>query len=55
MIGRSLVFQKRLDEAVGMLQRALTIRERVYGPVHPNVASTVNELGNLAIARDRYV
>ena len=37
-----------------MLQRALAIRERVYGPVHPNVASTVNELGNLAIARDRY-
>ena len=34
--------------------QALAIRERVYGPVHPNVASTVNELGNIAIHRAQY-
>lgn len=30
--------------AAGLLTRALSIRERVYGPDHPEVASTVNEL-----------
>jgi serine/threonine-protein kinase len=30
------------------------IRERVYGKNHPSVASTVNELGNIALQRDRY-
>jgi serine/threonine-protein kinase len=37
-----------------VLQDALAIRERVYGPVHPAVASTLNELGNIAYAEDKY-
>ena len=37
-----------------MLRQALAIRERVYGPVHPSVASTLNELGNIAYQRDHY-
>ena len=36
-----------------MLQRALTIRERVYGPVSPRVAYNFNELGKIAQARGR--
>ena len=30
------------------------MRERVYGPTHPAVASTVNELGNIAYQQNRY-
>jgi serine/threonine-protein kinase len=37
-----------------MLQQALAIRERVFGSAHPNVASVVNELGNIAYQRDHY-
>ena len=36
-----------------MLRKALAIRERVFGPVHPMVASTLNELGNVAMRQDR--
>ena len=56
MLGRSLVYQgeTRLDEAEATLQRALVINERVYGPVHPRVASTLNDIGNVAMARDDY-
>jgi serine/threonine-protein kinase len=39
----------RLDEATDALCQALTIHERVYGPVHPQVASTLNELGSVAL------
>jgi serine/threonine-protein kinase len=49
MLGQALVFQKRYDEARAILTRALEIRERVYGPTHPRVASAVNELGTLAL------
>ena len=31
-----------------MLQKALTIQERVYGPVHPRVASALNERAAVA-------
>jgi serine/threonine-protein kinase len=34
-----------------MLTQALVINERVYGPVHPRVASTLNELGSIALAQ----
>src|SRR4029078_2955922 len=36
-----------------LLRRALAIRERVYGHVHPSVASTLNELGNVAVRRNQ--
>ena len=53
--GRALVFEKRdSTRRRTLLQEALAIRERVYGPVHPTVASTLNELGNIAYAADRY-
>jgi ATP/maltotriose-dependent transcriptional regulator MalT len=34
-----------------VLKEALAIQERVYGPVHPQVASTLNELGSVALSR----
>ena len=36
------------------MNEALAVRERVYGPVHPAVASTVNELGSIALQREKY-
>ena len=54
MLGRALVYEKKFDDAAAILQQALAIRERVYGPVHPLVASTVNELGNIAINLERF-
>lgn len=35
-----------------MLRRALAIDERVYGPVHPAVASALNDLGSVALHQD---
>ncbi len=43
----------RQAEAREVLGQALAIRERVYGPTHPRVASTVNELGAVALGQDR--
>jgi serine/threonine-protein kinase len=45
-------FENRYDEAAGYLRQALTIQERVYGPVHPKVASALNDLGNTALQKD---
>lgn len=53
MLGRTLVRDNRQDEAVDLLAHALTIRERVYGKSHPQVASTLNELGTIALIRGR--
>ena len=41
-------------KATVVLKQALAIRERVYGPVHPMVASTVNELASIAVQNNRY-
>lgn len=46
MVARALVFQGRVEEAIVLLRRALAIQESVFGPVHPRVASALNELGN---------
>jgi hypothetical protein len=54
LIARALVKQDRFDEAGDLLKKALAIQEKVFGPVHPRVASAVNELGSVALARDRY-
>ena len=53
MLARAVLFQSRYDEATGYLRTSLAIRERVFGPVHPEVASTLNELGNIAYQRDQ--
>jgi len=45
--------QERYDEADGMLQSALAIQERVYGPVHPRVASALNERAAVAMRRGK--
>jgi tetratricopeptide (TPR) repeat protein len=37
-----------------VLKRAVTIQERVFGPVHPRVASVVNDLGAVALRRGNY-
>ena len=42
------------DEHWPLLERAVTIQERVFGAVHPSVASAVNELGSVALQRERY-
>jgi serine/threonine-protein kinase len=44
---------ERQVEAREVLGQALAIRERVYGPKHPRVASTVNELGAVALGANR--
>jgi hypothetical protein len=54
LLGRALVFQNRFPEADSLLREALSVREHVYGPVHPAVASTLNELGVIAYRQDRY-
>jgi serine/threonine-protein kinase len=36
-----------------MLNEALRIRERMFGPSHPLVAATLNELGNTAVRQRR--
>src|SRR5256885_11550067 len=36
-----------------LFEQALVIRERVFGKVHPQVASTLNEMGGVALARNR--
>ena len=42
MLGRSLVSQNRLNEAAELLRGAVDIQEKVYGKVHPRVASALN-------------
>lgn len=49
MLGRALVYQSRYDEAAPVLEQALAIQERVFGMVHPRVASALNDIGNVAI------
>ena len=49
----SLVKEERIDEAADVLRQALAIQERVYGPDHPQVASTLNEIGSVALCGKR--
>jgi tetratricopeptide (TPR) repeat protein len=44
----------RLSDAEPLLQRALTISERVLGPEHPDVATSLNGLALLYRAKGRY-
>ena len=44
MLGRALEFENKFDDSDAVLKQALAIQERVYGPVHPSVAETLNEL-----------
>ena len=53
MVGRALIPQGRLAEAGQLLRQALAIREPVYGPNHPSVASTLNELARIAQQQGR--
>lgn len=52
---RLLITQGKLDEAEPLFERALDIRERVLGPEHPDVASTLNNLADLSTCMVRYV
>src|ERR1700676_2591856 len=51
-LAESLTYENKYDEAVSSLDQALAIQERIYGAVHPSVAETLNELGNVASMRD---
>jgi serine/threonine-protein kinase len=44
---------ERQAEARDLIGQAIAIRERVYGPEHPRVASTLNELGAVALGQGR--
>ena len=44
----------RYDEAEPLHKRALAIREKVFGPNHPEVAQTLNNLGVLYANEGRY-
>jgi eukaryotic-like serine/threonine-protein kinase len=39
-----LEFENKFDDSDAVLKQALAIQERVYGPLHPSVAETLNEL-----------
>ncbi len=55
VLGRALRFEPQGNaEAARLFEQALVIRERVFGKVHPQVASTLNEMGGVALARNRF-
>jgi eukaryotic-like serine/threonine-protein kinase len=55
VLGRALRFEPQgNDEAARLFEQALVIRERVFGKVHPQVASTLNEMAGVALARHRF-
>ena len=39
--------QGELEEAKGMLERALEIEERAFGKDHPNIAAVLRNLGSV--------
>src|SRR5690606_26878568 len=49
----ALAAQERWEDARPPLERALAIQERVRGPVHPRVASALNELATVAAGEGR--
>ena len=54
MIARALNrTAERSAEVRELLGQAIAIRERVYGPDSPKVASTINELGAIALVQNR--
>jgi serine/threonine-protein kinase len=46
--------EERQDMADSLLRQALAVREHAFGPESHEVASTLNEVGNLALDRLRY-
>jgi CHAT domain-containing protein/predicted negative regulator of RcsB-dependent stress response len=46
--------EKNREEAQGMLERALGIRERTIGPDHPDIAFTLTLLANIAYYRQEF-
>jgi serine/threonine-protein kinase len=49
LVARSLNAQGRFKEAADMLRDALAVLQHAYGDVHPRVASTLGELGKVAL------
>ena len=54
IFARTLLFEHRFEEAVGLLEQSLAIKERVFGKVHSAVASSLNDLGNAASMQGKY-
>jgi class 3 adenylate cyclase/tetratricopeptide (TPR) repeat protein len=54
LIGRYLLERGRLQEAKPLLDRALSIGERAFGPEHPSVARTIHNLGVYELYHARY-
>jgi serine/threonine-protein kinase len=53
-LSRTLILESKFDDAKPLLERALQIQIATHGDKHPAVASALNELGSLALKRDRY-
>ena len=47
-------YQDKKAEAESLLERALTVYERIQGPEHPQVAATLNNLATLYMEQHRY-
>jgi CHAT domain-containing protein/tetratricopeptide (TPR) repeat protein len=52
--GMRLLAAGRYDEAVAQFERARVIRERVRGPMHPDVAGSLNALGRAHYEKGEY-
>ena len=50
-LSRTLVFNRRADEANTALQEALARQERLLGARHPEVASTLSQMSSVAVSR----
>ena len=46
-----LYYEGRYDEAIPLAERSLAIREKAFGPEHPNVAKSLNTLALLYKAK----
>jgi tetratricopeptide (TPR) repeat protein len=52
--GRYLYERGQYSEAEPLYQRALTIRERIWGPTHPDVAASLHDLAVLYYEQGKY-
>ena len=53
-LGRCLGGQGRYSEAQPLLERSLTIRERLHGPEHASLAAALDALGSLHVRSGRH-
>lgn len=54
MIGNFLELSARYEGAEPLFRRALSIREKILGPFHPNTATSLNNLASLLQSKGEY-